>query len=184
MPAPAQTSLEEIVRAGREILEAGGLDALTMNRVADAVGVRAPSIYKRLSHRDELVRLVGEAVATDLATTLEEVATEPRPDVRLLLARGRSFAHRHPEGYALLYARLPERARPRREVLAAASATVVDAAAALAGEEHALPAARTLVSWLHGFVTMELAGAFRLGGDVEEAFRYGVDRLVDVITSR
>ena len=31
---------------------------------------------------------------------------------------------------------------------------------------------------------MELAGAFRLGGDVDEAYRYGVDVLVDALTAR
>jgi hypothetical protein len=29
---------------------------------------------------------------------------------------------------------------------------------------------------------MELAGAFRLGGDVEGSYRYGVDALVDALS--
>ena len=51
MPTPARTSLEEIVGAGRAILRAEGLEGLTMQRVAAAVGVRAPSLYKRLPGR-------------------------------------------------------------------------------------------------------------------------------------
>lgn len=156
-----------------------------MNRVAATVGVRAPSMYKRLRDRDELIRLVAEDVARDLSSCLDQAATtgDPSTDLRALLATARDFAHRHPEGYALVYARLPEPARPDREVLARASAAVLRTTAALAGEGQALPAARTLVAWLHGFVTMELAGAFRLGGDVDAAFEYGIDLLVDVITS-
>lgn len=185
MPTPAQTSLAEIVRAGRDVIEAGGLDALTMNRVAASVGVRAPSLYKRLQDRDELVRLVAEDVACELASCLDAAATtgDPSTDLRALLAATRDFAHRNAEGYALVYARLPQPARPDREVLARASAAVLRTTAVLAGEEQSLPAARTLVAWLHGFVTMELAGAFRLGGDVDSAFEYGVDRLVDAVTS-
>lgn len=186
MPAPAQTSLEEIVRAGRDIVEGGGLAALTMQAVAEAVGVRAPSIYKRLRDRNELIRLVTESVARDLSAVLDDamVSGDARTDLRALLEAARAFAHRHPRGYGLIYASLPESARPDGEVLVRASSALLSVTAALVGEERALPAARTVVSWLHGFVTMELAGAFRLGGDVEVAFAFGVDRLIHAFASR
>ncbi len=51
MPTPARTSLAEIVAAGRGILTGEGLDGLTMQRVAEETGVRAPSLYKRVSGR-------------------------------------------------------------------------------------------------------------------------------------
>ena len=51
----------------------------------------------------------------------------------------------------------------------------------LAGKDHALEAARTVVAWANGFIAMELAGAFRLGGDVNRAFDYGIDRLATAI---
>ena len=49
------------------------------------------------------------------------------------------------------------------------------------GPDHALEAARTVTAWAHGFISMELAGAFRLGGDVEAAFTFGVTRLADAL---
>ena len=55
MPTPSRTSTAEIVTAGPRILEAEGLDGPTMQRVAAAVGVRAPSRYKRVSGRSEPV---------------------------------------------------------------------------------------------------------------------------------
>jgi hypothetical protein len=53
--------------------------------------------------------------------------------------------------------------------------------AEIVGPERALPAARMIVAWAHGFITMELAGAFRLGGDVEEAWDFGLDRIFTAV---
>jgi hypothetical protein len=47
------------------------------------------------------------------------------------------------------------------------------------GKEAALPAARMLVSYVHGFLSMELAKAFRFGGSVPEAFQYGLTKVLD-----
>lgn len=66
----------------------------------------------------------------------------------------------------------------RQEFRDAASASVLRVAARLAGEEHALEAARTLTAWATGFVGMEINRAFTLGGDVESAWRFGLSRVV------
>jgi hypothetical protein len=52
------------------------------------------------------------------------------------------------------------------------------------GEDRALEAARLVTAFAHGFVSMEITGAFRLGGDVDEAYRYGVGVLVDGLVDR
>ena len=55
---------------------------------------------------------------------------------------------------------------------------LMGAAAALAGPEHALDAARTVTAWASGFQRMELSGAFQLGGSVSDAFEFGLQALV------
>jgi hypothetical protein len=50
--------------------------------------------------------------------------------------------------------------------------------AALVGEAHAFAAARVLVPFLHGFISMELANAFRLGKGVSLAFEKGVSTIL------
>ena len=69
MPTPDRTSLADIVAAARQILESEGLAGLTMQAVAQRVGVRAPSLYKRVRNRDDLIRLVTEAPCTTSASS-------------------------------------------------------------------------------------------------------------------
>lgn len=179
MPTPSRTSVAEIVAAGRSILEAGGLDGLTMQRVAQAVGVRSPSLYKRVSGRTELLRLIANDIADELADTLDAAVAGSRPRVALeaMATAYRAFALSHPEAYGLLFARLPEAARVDEAHNLRASVALLRTVSELAGPDDALEAARTVVAWAHGFVSMELAGAFRLGGEVDRAFAFGVDRL-------
>src|SRR5262249_29484709 len=108
MPAPARTSTEAIIRAARELLEADGVDAVTMARVGERVGVRGPSLYKRVRDRSELIRLVGEDVVADLAAVLSRTAGSGKPedDLRAVAHAYRAFVHANPNGYALLFARL------------------------------------------------------------------------------
>jgi AcrR family transcriptional regulator len=182
MPAPAQTSIDAIVAAGRRLLEERGADALTMRDVADAVGVRAPSLYKRIRDRTDLFRLILEDVTDELAMAMDAAAGsgDPFADLRAMASAYRAFAHVNPVAWGLLNAPQPLPGATERSVRS--SATLLRTVAAVSGERDALPAARTLVPWVQGFVTMELAGAFRLGGDLEQAWRFGLDRLLIAIS--
>src|SRR5690349_9605890 len=185
-PAPARTSNEAIERAARDILERGGLSAVTMRGVAEAVGVKGPSLYKRVPDRAFLLRVVGESVATDLERTISVAAGsgDPRRKIQKALIAYRDFVHRNPNGYRLLFADLPEDALPGPDRLAGLGTPLVESTRALSGGANALEAARTVVAWAHGFVTMELAGAFRLGGDLEAAYAFGIDAILEGISRR
>jgi hypothetical protein len=69
-------------------------------------------------------------------------------------------------------------ARSRRS-----STTLLARMEALTGADDALPSARMLVAWAHGFITMELAGAFRLGGDVDAAWEFGLSRVLSALAT-
>ncbi|HEY6635960.1 MAG TPA: TetR-like C-terminal domain-containing protein [Acidimicrobiia bacterium] len=183
MPTHSRTSLPEIVSTGRALVESDGPDRLTMQRLAKAVGVKAPSLYKHVDGRDHLIRLIAEDVVADLIAALDEAVSgiDPREDLGALAHALRHFAHANPEAYGLLFSQLPEEQRPDAALLEQGVAALLRTTEALAGEDDALEAARTVTAWGHGFITMELAGAFRLGGDVDRAFEFGLDRLVTVL---
>lgn len=179
MPTPERTSSAAIVAAGREILEDAGAAGLTMQAVAARVGVRAPSLYKRLKDRDALVGAVTESIIDDLAIELEGIERDPAAVTHgvgrlgALATTYRAFARAHPEGFRQMFTASASLASLDR-----AAGPVLRASAALVGQEEALNAARLVTAWMTGFLQMELAGAFRLGGDVDEAFEYGLRRLV------
>jgi Tetracyclin repressor-like, C-terminal domain len=86
----------------------------------------------------------------------------------------RRFARKNPNGYALLFQSTSPRSQAGLRAREQAFAASVPAFTMLVGEERLLAAARVLTPYLHGFVSMELAGAFRLGGGLDAAFRRGV----------
>ena len=178
MPTPPRTSVADIVAAGRAILEADGLPGLTMQAVAARVGVRAPSLYKHVKDRDTLVGLVADDTVRDLRERLERVDS----GLAAFAHEFRAFAKAAPQAYQLIFALGPDASRPNAEVMARNSEPILRAARDLVGEDDALEAARTITAWASGFVGMELAGAFRLGGDVDRAFDYGVEALTRGLT--
>ena len=181
MPAPAVTSGAQIVTAARNLLEQHGQAALTMRAIAAEVGVKGPSLYKRVRDRSAVLRLVLDEVADELTVALDEAAStgDAVSDLRAMTSTFRRFALENPAAYALLFTPDPtlgSEVRAQRS-----SATLLARMADLVGPDDALPAARTLVAWAHGFVTMELSGAFQLGGDPGDAWVYGLERILEAL---
>jgi AcrR family transcriptional regulator len=176
MPSPPKTSSAEIVAAARKLVEQRGRDGFTMNDVARAVGVRTPSLYGRFADRATLLAAVELELWHELERALAAAPRSSSP-VRTLTAQARayrSFARAHPRAYALMYETEAERSKEGVRARAAALAPTLPSLVALVGEAQALAAARVLTPFLHGFVSMENNGAFRLGGGLEEAFENGV----------
>ena len=179
MPTPDRTSIDEITAAAREILETQGHAGLTMQAVADRVGVRAPSLYKRVRNRDDLVRIVTEATVRDMGEKLHAlpVTTDTRLDLTEFAHALRAFAKTCPNAFRLIMGSGPVTVALEPDLLVHVLAPLFRIATELAGPDQALETARTLTAWAGGFITMELAGAFNLGGDVEGAFNYGIAHL-------
>lgn len=181
-PARARTSDAEIVAAARGLLEERGLDAVTMAAVALSVGVRPASLYKHVADRATLIRAISTSAAGELGRALADAdpGSEAPVESRLqaLAEAYRAFARRGPRAAALLFADLEPEMQAPVEAAAQAARTLIDIAATLVGPARALAAARVMTAYVHGFTSMEAAGAFRLGGGVEEAYRLGLSVLL------
>jgi AcrR family transcriptional regulator len=181
-PAHSRTSGAAILAAARELLEEGGLEAVSMSGVAARVSVRAPSLYKHFGNRSELLGAIATDVALDLGRTLAAASERASPEasarLRALAIAYRSFALATPRAAALLFAGVAPGAAPSPEANAWAARPILEVAEAIVGPQNALAAARVLTAFAYGFTSMETAGAFRLGGDVEEAYRLGITVLL------
>jgi AcrR family transcriptional regulator len=158
-----------------------------MQAVAEAVGVRAPSLYKRFASRADLL----SAAARDALQELAELMNDPSAgeqtyeSLERMAHLYRKFAKRNPRTYALIFS---DALAAREDVLPARQAAAEPMLALLSkavGKEEALPAARMLVSYLHGFLSMEITKTFRFGGNVQDAFEYGLKKMLDsLLTSK
>jgi AcrR family transcriptional regulator len=186
-PARPRTSRAAIIAAARDLLEDGGLDAVSVTAVAERVGVKAPSMYKHFADRNELIAAVATDVAVELGRTMASTAEAcgPEPSVRLpaLANAYRAYSHATPRAAALLFAGVTESTTPSIEAQAAAVRPVIEVAEAMVGRARALAAARVVVAFAYGFTSMESAGAFRLGGDVDDAYRLGIETLLEGLTA-
>jgi len=180
MPTPAKTSRSGIIDAARELIAGNGVDSLTMQAVADRVGVRGPSLYKHFADRAALLSAIEQTVVADLKNVIVAAAAS-RDDQNVLRAMAkayRRFARESPAAYSLLFSLQS----PDQESIAArlsALKPVLDRLESYLGEHNlAFVRARVLTAFLHGFVSMETSGAFRLGGNIDDAFSMGLDILL------
>ena len=91
-PKPGLT-VERIVQAAIELADAEGLEAASMRRVADKLGVGAMSLYRYVPGKTELLDLMLDAVHAD-----DSVAPEGdwRTQLEWLARRSRDRIKRHP----------------------------------------------------------------------------------------
>lgn len=180
MPAVAKTSDREIVAAAKKFVARHGHEALSMQAVADAVEVRAPSLYKRFDGRDAVLRAVQREAFREFGAALErEQGTGSASErIRGLATAYRAFARRHPRLYAAMFAEVEALDDDDLAVRKAAALPLLRALAPLVPETTRLEIARALTAFIHGFVSMELSRSFRLGGEPEPAFERGLAALL------
>jgi len=161
---------ERVVRAAAAVADAEGLPALTLARLAEQLGVRAPSLYAHVEGLDDLRRRLAVKGAGELAGVLQMAAAgrAGRDALSAVATAYRGYAREHPGTYAALQ-RAPDHDSDEAARRVVGVVLAVLRGYGLVGEE-AIHAARIVRSALHGFVTLEGSEGFGIPLDLDETF--------------
>jgi AcrR family transcriptional regulator len=167
----------EAVAAAREILEREGPEGLTMRRLAEAMGIRAPSLYKHIESKEELEALLIADVFREIGREFHEAvarASKGGPKGMALAELGRAFrrwALAHTHLYRLVTGGpLPRERLPEGLEAWAAEPVVI----AVGGDPDR---ARAAWAFAHGMTILELDGRFPPDADLDAAWATGLEAL-------
>ena len=169
-PEDLSPRAREIVGVALGLLEEEGPDGLSMRRLAERVGIRAPSIYKHLPDKQALEAAII-SVGFDLqADAFECALVEDAGDQLGALARAyRQFASAHPHLYRLMTDRELQREMLTPGAESRAARPVYEAV----GRDPDL--ARAAWAFAHGMTILELNRRFPPDADLETAWDRGLD---------
>lgn len=143
-----ETKTDAIVRAAMGVLEAEGIDGLTLQRVAHALGITTTALYRYFPSKDALLAALQRDAVTELHEALKATlaavepplaAQEPRVAALariLAVARfHRELPRTHPDAHRLVAVLLGD---PRNLIADEQAAATVPLLLALLGDVHAL----------------------------------------------
>jgi AcrR family transcriptional regulator len=168
----AGLSTAAVVDAALDIVDAQGVDGLTLAAVAARTGVAAPSLYKHVGSLAELRTLVGVRVMDELTERFTAaVMGRSRADaVAALMRTYRAYVVEHPGRYAAMPV------DPLHDPLLADAGKRLIAVflAVLRGYglrgSAAVHATRCLRAIGHGFASIEAAGGFGLSEGLDRTY--------------
>ncbi len=178
MPYPAQTDRTAIIQTAQVLIERDGVDQLALAQLAAALGIKAPSLYRHVASKTALLAAVNTLTSQQLFQAFDRAlqAAPTLPAARLLAVfrAQRAFAQANPHCYALLFNTIAPAEQADEQMLEQLALPLQELIGRLAGPEHALAALRGALALVHGFVTLELNGQFRRGGDLGAAFEAAI----------
>lgn len=138
-------SRELIVERALELIDRFGLEAFSMRRLAEELGVGTMTLYRYFRDKEELLDAVVDAAASAAPTELPQGSW--RDQIRVLVKQRREYLFRHP---ALLHLRFDRPLVTRRALLTVEAGMQVLLRAGFSKRE-AARAYRTLFSYTYGF---------------------------------
>lgn len=181
---------QTIVAAAVEMLNSQGAGELNLNRLAAQLGVKPPSLYNHIDGLPGLLRELRLLNARLTGERLQDAATgkSGAQAVRAMAQAYRQYINENPGLYTSTLQASHNQPLPDSELEQAEDRVVRIGAAVMAsfglqGEE-AVHAVRGFRSMVHGFASLEIAGAFGLPLDRDESFNRLVEMLVSGLEQR
>ncbi len=172
-----------VIATAAQIADAEGLEAVTLSRVATALGVKPPSLYNHVANRDALLRGIALLGLNELAAVIRDVAVGRSGDDALMAAAHayRGYVKAHPGRYAAGAITAPAPDDP--DHLSAAS-SILDLFTAILrawnlSDDDTVHALRSIRAAVHGFASLEAAGGFGLPESTDESFTRLITTLAD-----
>lgn len=163
-----------VLRAAAALVDAEGLDALHLGRLADALDVRAPSLYNHVAGLEGIRRGLALMGVCELRDRLARAAIGKSGEEALYAIADayRQLAKEHPGLYAASL-RAPDADDTALTAAAADVLAIIHAVLAPYGLQHEaeVHAIRAFRSVAHGFVSLEVAGAFGMPVALDESYR-------------
>jgi AcrR family transcriptional regulator len=172
---------QEIVGVDRSMLEKEGPEALTMRRLADRLGIRAPSLYKHFPHKAALevaIIIDGfEEAAAAFEAAEREAASETTDLLQAFVATYRAFAKSHSHVYRLM----TERPLPREQLPVGLEARTAAPLLRATGDP---VRARAAWAFIHGLTMLELNDRLPSDDLTEPAWQVGVQQFTAHMPAR
>ena len=177
MPYPSQISEETIIATALEMIETDGVDRFSLNKLAKALGVKTPSLYRYFKNKNDILRAINVQTTQGVFKALQ-VGLDAEGDVfsKLVIASRsyRTFALDNPLIYDLAYTNTIPELNPDDSERTPPVLPYQTLMAELSGEADSLPALRGLLALMHGFVMLELANQYQRGGNLSDAYEKSI----------
>jgi AcrR family transcriptional regulator len=173
MPYPAQVTPERILEQARRVIDQEGAASLSLGRLATDLGIKAPSLYRYYASKEALIRAVNDETVRrlfDVMAGADDSALDAPARLTNISAAYRRFALDNAPAYMLAFADVPDAARGDDDARVAAALPYQSIFAAWIGDAASLAALRGLLAIMHGYVTLEINGQFRRGGDLDATY--------------
>jgi len=170
MAYPRQLTVEKILETGIRMLKTS--NEVGLRPLARELGVKAPSLYRYMRSKQDLEKLLAVEGYHRMGQAIN-AALRKEATVSSMARAYRNFALSYPRLYHLMH-RPGYEPEEQSDITVEALQPLADHLGMKQNDEDFITTFRALRAYVHGFISLELAGQFTRPGNVAQAFEHGL----------